>query len=527
MIKNGSVCKIEKKLIIGLKGKPSMKRKLKLFFILIATLLLTSCEKKNKSENALTINICSEPHSLDPRKSRDLNDINVSNMLFDGLFRISFEGKLEPALVESYTISEDKKKYTFKLKDSYWSNNEKLTAYDFEYTYKKNLSLDFASSKSFSLFIIKNAKAAKDGKISVDEVGVKALDNSTLEIQLENICPYFLKLLTQPSFFPVNKKIDLKDPNWAISAKNFVSNGPFKISNWNHNDKIEIVKNENYHDKDKVKLSKIDLIFVSIEVEKNMFETGEIHIAGSPLSFIPVDSIKSMKGDKNFYISPYNGTSFLRINVEKINDKEFRKAILNAIDREKITKHVLQGGQIPTKRLVPNDSLQKNKIEKKDFSNKTLTITYINYDRAHVLMQAVQQDLKDNLNLTVKLNGLEKNVFYEKIRSKDYEVAASSWIADFDDSINFLNVFKYNNSSSNNTGWENIDYISLLEDSETISDEEERKKILLKAEEVLLDEAPIIPICYLSLNYLKRDSLKDVKIYPSGIIDFKYAYLEK
>ncbi|MFA6119534.1 MAG: peptide ABC transporter substrate-binding protein [Parachlamydiales bacterium] len=503
-----------------------MIKKIFILFSIFGLLIIQSCKNNTLVKDQITLNIGSEPQTLDPRKVRDINSINIAKTLFDGLMRASKDGSVQCAIADRYVIDADGKQYTFFLKESFWSNGEKLTAYDFEYSYKKALSIDFVSPYAFNLFVIKNAKLAKAGKISSDEIGIKALDEKTLVIQLENPCPYFLNLLTMPIFFAVNKDIDQRNPNWFLDDKEFVSNGAFKLSRFKHSDYIEAKKNDLYWDAKIVKLKKIKMLMMTPDAELGMFEMNKLDIAGSPFSTLTVDSLKKLKNDKNFCILPFYGTSFIRVNTLKINDPHFRKALVNGFDRKKIIEHILQGGQKQSTKLVPTDETFDIPIIKDDFASKTVTISYISSDRAHILAQALQRDLEDNLKIKVKLQALERKTFLDRLGSLDYELALSSWIADFDDPIDFLNVFKYKDSSTNNTGWENNKYTDLLEKSEITVDKCKRDKILVEAENILLNDAPIIPICHLAQNLLKKESIKDLFIYPNGFIDFKYAYFE-
>jgi oligopeptide transport system substrate-binding protein len=502
-------------------------RKLSNIFLCFILLFFISCNKNEKdTKQKLSFNIGSEPQSLDPRKVRQLNSINIVKMFFEGLMKISKDESIECALAKDYTVSDDKKTYTFRLKDAFWSNNEKVTSYDFEYTYKKILSSDFISPNAYYLYVIKNGKDAKEGKIDINEVGIKTLDEKTLVIELENPCPYFLKLLTLPVFFAVNKNLDQKNPLWAFEDKEYVSNGPFKLDKWDHSSLIIAKKNPLYWDANQVKLEKISMLMLTEDVELNMFEMNQLDIAGSPFSSILIDSIPKLKKMNKLKIAPYYGTAFFRINSNRINDIDFRRALINSFDRKKIVDHILQGGQKETIRFVPSDDKQEINVVKKDFSSKKVTLTYIGGDRAHFLAQAIQRDWEDNLNIKVELRALEGKTYYEKIALLDYDIAASSWFGDFDDPIVFLNIFKYMNSSSNNTGWENRDYINLLNESEKTLNEKNRKEILKRAEDLLLEDAVIIPICHLAQNYLIKQELKNVYIHPSGNIDFKYAYLK-
>ncbi|NGX63766.1 MAG: Oligopeptide-binding protein OppA [Candidatus Anoxychlamydiales bacterium] len=505
-----------------------LKKTLYLLLIPIFAFVI-SCDKnkKDKSKQYLTINIVSDPLSLNPMKIRDLNSVILSKLFFDGLMRVNEDKQIKEAIAESYKISDDNKIFTFQInKNAFWSNGDKVTAYDFEYSWKKKLSKAFLSSTASSLFVIKNAKEAKKGKVSIDEIGITAIDENTLVIELEKPCPYFLRMLTTPAFFAVNKKVDIENSNWAQDSKTFVSNGAFTLGEWKQHDFIVAKKNKFYWDAKRVKLEKISMLMLTIETEHNMFDLNQLDIAGSPFSTLIVESLKKLKNEKTYNVSPYFGTSFLRINTQKIDDVNFRKDLMYAFDREKITEHILQGGQIPTSKLVPIDKKIDTPIIKKDYAKRKIVLTYASSDRAHVIAQALQRDLSTNLNLDVELKALEKQSFYEKLGSLDYEIALSSWIADFEDKVDFLNVFKYKNSSTNNTGWENQKYINLLQESETILDQNKRDETLSKAEDILLDEAAIIPIYHLTQNFLKKENLKDVFIYPNGFIDFKYAYFE-
>ncbi|MBN2479535.1 MAG: peptide ABC transporter substrate-binding protein [Parachlamydiales bacterium] len=496
---------------------------LRLFFIFFAvTLIFTSCknnERKVSNKNVISFNINSDPNTLDPRKARDLNSMNISKIFFEGLTRLDKEGNPTLAIAKSYTLKEDKKTYVFKLKDSFWSNGDKLTAYDFEYAWKAVLDPNFSSSMAYKMFIIKNSREAKDGKISIDDVKIKAIDEKTLMVELERSTPYFLHLLANPIFFPINKKNDLENKNWHQDEKSFVCNGIFTLNQWKNNEMIECIKNKDYWDESQVKITKINMIMTNEKEEIKMYKKNKLDIVGSPFSFLPTKSLKKLKKRKDFHSQPYFGTSFLRINVEKINDKLFRKALSKAINRKALVEYVLQQGEYPAKRLIP-DYFIKNKQE-----NDAISLTYIRGNKTNIIAKSLKNDIENNLKIDVVLEPLDRNIYYEKINSQNYELALGSWIADFEDPINFLEMFKFKNDSIHNTGWENKKYVSLL-DEFIARDIDERYKILKKAEDILLDELPIIPLYHLSQNYLKKTNLKDIKIYPSGFIDFKYAYFE-
>ena len=213
---------------------------------LIYTIILAAfgfgCQSPSKKSQldqpsqVIRISIGDEPQTLDPRSY--LNCATILRMLFEGLTRVNSQEKAELALADSVEISIDLKTYTFHLRSSVWSNGDPLTASDFIYAWKKTLSPNFPSDTAFQLYVIKNAKAAKEGKASLDAVGIKAVDEHTLMVELENPTPYFLELAAFPAFFPVNRTLDEKNPSWAQNASTFVGNGPFQLSEWEHTDRM-------------------------------------------------------------------------------------------------------------------------------------------------------------------------------------------------------------------------------------------------------------------------------------------------
>ena len=215
----------------------------------IAALLLTACDNnqpKNASEKPLRINLLEQPRILDPRKAQNITDMSISKMFMEGLTRVSKEGKAELALAERYTVSDDMKTYRFVLRKAKWSNGAPITAHDFVYSWKKTLSPKFPSHNAAQLYPIKNARGVKSGTLPVSMLGIKAVDNQTLVIKLENATPYFLELTASPPFFPVHAETDKLTPSWAIKSESFVGSGPFLPDKWEVSNTLTAKKNENY-----------------------------------------------------------------------------------------------------------------------------------------------------------------------------------------------------------------------------------------------------------------------------------------
>ena len=284
---------------------------------------------------------------------------------------------------------------------------------------------------------------------------------------------------------------------------------------------------------------------VAPDTELNMFETNKIDWAGSPFSTLPIDAISHLSKSIDFKKQPFLGTSFLRVNMEWCSslfiseDKSllFRRALSASIDKELIAKHVLHGSASEANGLLPN-ILSNNEVAKerneeiiklflKENYKGSIKISFVNNEKNYLIMQALQRQLERKLDLKIELEPLEIKIYFHNILSGKYQFALGSWIADFNDSMNFLEVFKYKKNGINNTFWENAEYIDLLNSADICIDNEERNNLLFKAHDILMDTLPIIPLFYLNMCYLKDKKVKDVVISPVGAADYRWAYIEE
>lgn len=515
-------------------------------FLLMA--LLSACQSSPKQQpKVVKINIGSDPQTLDPSAARGLNDFILAKMLFEGLTRIGSQEEAELALARSIEISADLKTYTFQLNPSLWSNRSQLTASDFVYAWKRALNPSFNSSYASQLYCIKNARGFKEGKVGAEALGVRALDNETLVVELEYPLPYFLKLLATPIFFPICEQVDREHPDWTHNLKHFVSNGPFCLQQWNHADCITVKKNPSYWDANQVKLDGLEMAMVAEDAELKLFEQGALHWAGSPLSTLSVDALHALKQKGALLIKPILGTAFMRINVERLSHPLMRRAFALALHRKEIVDHVLQGEQIPATGLVPPSmhiqekpyfkdgavqearhlfdlALSEIGVTRENFPK--VTLTYASSERNHQLVQALQQQWQTALGIQVALEGIERKVYFDRLAKQDFELALGSWMADFDDPINFLELFKHKSHSTNDTKWEDPTYRELLSASFQCMEGAERIQLLSDCEKILIDAMPIIPIYHSSMLYLKDPHLKGVVLSNLGSLDFKWADLE-
>ncbi|MFC4184270.1 peptide ABC transporter substrate-binding protein [Saccharococcus thermophilus] len=548
-----------------------MKKRLSILFslMLVLSLFLSACggfkkgdestgEKgKSGSKTAnvpqeLHINIKTEPFSLNPGLANDSVSGNVLYQTFEGLTRIK-DGKPQLAMAESYQVSKDLKTYTFKLRDAKWSNGDPVTAKDFEYAWKWALDPKNQSQYAYQLYYIKNGQAFNEGKAKAEDVGVKAIDDKTLQVTLENPTPYFLQLTAFYTYFPVNSKIAAKNPKWYTNAgPDYTSNGPFKMVTWDHNNKIVLEKNENYWDAKSVKLTKIEMVMVNdTNTELSMFNNGELDWAGMPTGQLPPDSLSQLKAEGKLHVQPIAGVYWYKFNTEKppLNNVNIRKALAYAINRKAIVENIAKGEQIPAMAAVPPTMFPENKkgyfkdndVEKaKEYLKKGLqelglkdvkdlppiTLSYNTDDLHAKIAQAIQDMWKKNLGIEVKLDNSEWAVYIDKLHSGDYQIGRMGWLGDFNDPINFLELFRDKKGGNNDTNWENPKYKQLLIDSQKETDPEKRKEMLKQAEAILMDEMPVAPIYFYTNTWVQKDNLKGVEMSGLGDVQFKWAYFE-
>ncbi len=526
-------------------------------------------------EQVLVFNLGSEPPTLDPALCTDNASSTVINQIFEGLAQRKPGGGVEPAVAEDWDISPDGTEYTFYLRDGVtWTNGDPVTAHDFEYAWKRVLDPRTASDYSYQLYYLKGAveansfelpdkeekpdeyaEAVKELEALLDQVGVKALDEKTLKVNLVAPASYFIDLTAFFTYMPVPKKVVEANPDsWAASPETIVTNGPFKLTEWNHKNDLTLVKNDTYWDKDKVKLSEIKMVMITDPATSlTAYENGEIDMAASGM--IPLPDTPRLLESGEAKRMAFLATYYLDFNttVEPLDDPRVRRALSLAIDRQAIVDNVTKGGQLPALAYVPpgipnpvtgedfreeggslfkdaDVETAKRLLEEAGFPNgegfPKLTLMY-NTEGSHKdIMQAIQAMWKENLGIEVDLAGQEWKVFLKTRVQGDYEIARDGWIGDYIDPMTFLDMFT-SNSPQNNPKWKNEEYDRLIETAKMSGDQEVRMKALHDAEALLMEEMPIAPIYFYVQIWQQRDYVKDVMIDIQEQYGFKYAWIAK
>lgn len=523
------------------------------FWTLIFLGLFSSCSKEGpfcfgkKGSQIIHINYIYSPFSVDPRKGTDPVTTVTSYMLYEGLTRLEPDGTVIPALAERIKISRDRKKYLFFLRKSMWSDGSPLTAYHFEAAWKKALKPEFPSRAVHLLFPIKNAEEAKMGLCSIDDIGVEAIDEQTLLVRLERPTPYFLQLTAYPTYFPVPYNGDeVPHPN---QQSDLLTNGPFRLSSWRDDDEIITVKNPYYWNAEEVKLDEVHATIISDEATAlKLFDQGKIDYLGGLISPLPLDAVATLKKTRRLRQRAIAGTTFATFNVNQFpfNNVHIRKAFAYAIDKEDIINHISQmfddiaSGPVPNvlkeaTKAVYHDynraaalryfeiGLQELGITREEFPS--ITYCYFSSELQRNLALALQSQWKEVLGIEVQIQTRELKSHLAKLHKHQFQLAQMSWIGQYHDQMCFLERFASKKGCCNYPGWENPHYQRLLEDS-FYKENGKRAELLDEAEQMLMDEMPIIPIYHYHAVYVKNPRLKGLSISPMGDVKFHKAYLQ-
>ena len=530
-------------------------KKIALYLLLIP--MFMGCQKgtNNKEDakaRAVNIAFASPVRSLDPRVTNEFPSCHVINMLYEGLMHLDIEGNPTYGVAESVDLSEDQLTYTFHLRDSKWSNGDPVTAFDFEHAWKKSVDPCYVQTGAYTFYSIKNVAACLEKKVSVNEVGIRALDEKTLQVELEHPVPYFLFLTACSTYSPINKKIDQEHDHWSNEiGEFFVCNGPFKPKKWKKSVEIILEKNENYWEAETVKIPEICLqIIPDVNTQFYLFEKGKIDWIGEPLSPLPFDIINDKNVGDKLETMEMLGLNWIFVNTEKFpfNNKNIRKAFAYAVNRQEIAEHVFQLGEVPAYGILNSVlALQKesyfddaNPKKAREYLEKGLSelgVTKEDLDTITLsqrtciftlrVSQAIQQQINEALGLQIDIEQADFPVHFNKLAKGNFSIGELAWVSWLRDPIYMLDTFRMRSFATNMSRWENETYKKYLDESDHELDPVKRKRYLQQAEAILMDEMPVIPLCFKSISFLRNPKLKNVYVSPSKEIEFRYAFFEE
>ena len=537
--------------------------------ILALVVFLTGCQSKTntdkKEENTepeqkITMAVNQELSSLDSVLATDTYSITVLNNVMEGLYRLDENNQLIPASAKELPeVSEDKLTYTIKLRDDMkWSNGESVTANDFVYGWQKAVNPKTGSEYSGLFTGIKNANDIIEGKKPETDLGVKALDDTSLEITMETPVPYFESLLAFPTFFPQNKAfVEKEGKEYGTTNEHLIYNGPFVLEDFDGpgtDTEWKLTKNDSYWDKDKVKLDTIvNQVSKEPATSVRLFEAGELDDVT-----LSGELAKQYKEDPAFLPLEKAGTTYLTYNYTNdfFKNKKARQAISLVLDRKNITEFILADGTKEPKGLVPN-GMSYSPTDKKDFADvsnpmvktdvdeakklwaeakketgvKDISIDLLSYDDEVIkkLAEAIQFDIEDKLEgAKVNVNIVPLTVAIEKGRNTDFDLFLFGWGADYPDPSSFMELLT-TDSAYNYGKYSNKAYDELVLNASTkdVTDAEKRWNDYIEAENILTEDAAISPIFQKAEAKLRNPKLKGIVNHSTGAqFDFKEAYLE-
>lgn len=462
-----------------------------------------------------------EPLSLDPHKASGTWENNIIGDMFIGLFTENAAGEPVPGMATDYSVSEDGLTWTFTLREARWSDGEPVDAYDFEFALQRILIPETLANYASILYPIRNARGVNAGELAPEELGVTALDERTLQIELEFPAPYLPQLLSHYTTFPVPQHVVEQHGDAWIQPANIQTNGPYKLVQWRANDFVHVERNEYFWDNENVCIDEVFYYPTELQAAERRVRSGEfdltVDFAGQNLEFLQEEIPEYVR------VHPYLGIVYFSFNttVEPFDDPRVRNALGMAIDREFIAEEILRAGQIPAHSFVPpgvpgypqtpriswfdtpveeRRETARTLLEEAGFGpDNPLTFEYTHRttgDNPRVA-PVVQQDWEAIADwVDAEIVGIETQIHYSNLRAGDYELGDGGWIGDYNDAFNFLFLAESDSVPMNYSRWSNAQYDALVAQANNTLDAEERGRLLAEAEQVMLDAMPYIPIVY-------------------------------
>jgi len=520
---------------------------MKIFIIFFIFLISCSSQDDQKSKvdifsekGILLLGNGTEPSGIDPHIVTGVPEHKILLALLEGLviFNPSNNGVL-PGVASDWSISSDGLTYTFVFNpEAKWTNGESVKPEHFVYSWKRILSPALGAQYADMLYVIKNAEKFHKSQIEdFDKVGVSSYENKLI-VTLENPTPYFLNILTHYSTWPVHPEtvekyggMTSRNNQWT-RVENFIGNGPFKLDSWEINKSLKVSRNELYWGNTSNKINGIEFLPIDNELTQDrLFRSGGIHLANT----VPTEKIKRYREERPNELVEHNyfGTYYYRINTNKypLNDVNFRKALSLSIDRDLIVKSILKGNQKvsysftppdknsynPNTRLEFNPSKAKLLLKESgyDVEKSPLEVLYNTSEGHQKIAQAIQEMWKKHLGLNVVLTNVDWKVYLARETQGEFDISRAGWIGDYPDPFTFLDMM-VTDRGNNKTGWSNSQFDEILKNAASKISTKKRYELYEKAEKILIDELPVIPLYTYTRTYLLSERVKN---WQNNILD--------
>lgn len=493
--------------------------------------------------------------TIDPQMMNSIPSATVGFHIFEGLMR-THNGEVVPGIAEKYEISDDGKTYTFTLRDAKWSDGEPIKAQDYEYGFQRLADPATASDYAFLITpIVKNAGEINAGNMPVDQLGVKAVDDKTLTIEINNPTGYFLSMLSMSNLCPVRKDLVEKyGKEFASEADKNVYSGPFMVKEWKQEDRMVLAKNPNYWNAGNIKLDEVHVLTVSDPMTAvAMFEKGELDQVNVPAEVQPNYQ------DKLIYY--YDGANdFIKINMDgssELKSKDLRLAVNYALNREDYvllssqnvyeanTRYVLPqvkgvngeyGKEYPYEAFPVKGDAEKAKehlakamteLGVTDPAKIELELLTTDTDRTRIEAEVLQNQIQTALGITVKIRQVPYKQRLEMESKHEFEMVVTGWVPDYSDPMSYLELWP-TGSPYNHGSYSSAVYDGFITEAMTNTDPKQRMDALFNAEKTLLEDGAIVPLQLRRMAMLLNPKVKGFETYFVGInYDYMLADIEK
>ena len=535
---------------------------------LAGAMALSGCggsKSASKNGKILTVEEGPDVETIDPALNQSADGANYITMISDNLLRIDKDGKVAPSMAEKYEVSDDGLTWTFHLRDGLkWSDGSDFTANDFVYSWQRMVDPEVAAPYAETMLgMVEGYKDAignpdADGNTTTTpdrtKLKVEAPDDKTFVVHMSRPTPYFDRLATFAALSPVKQDVVEANPDgWSLDPKTYVSTGPFKLTEWKQGSHILVTKNENYWNKDAVKLDGIKCLLMQDQnAAFSAYESGE----ASMIKDYPVQEVTTMQKRPDYKSSPKLGISYIDVNndLDEFKDPKVREALALALDRKYMADTITAGINSPATGFIPdgvvdwdgsawadnitdksayydNDNFDANLAKAKELLKEAghengaglPTMSYTTNDAGFnkKVAEYLQQACKE-LGINVEVNIVEWKSFIPQRRSGNYQIARDGWVMDYNDPSNLLEC-AYSTNGNNSSRYKNPEYDALLDKAAHETDAKTRFGYLHQAEELLLKDTGVIPLMYQNETYLQKDNIKDSFYTSDGIWHFEYA----